>query len=278
MALSGRRMNVDAVELADVLVVESVEASYRGATALRGVTLRVPSGSAVALLGANGAGKTTTIRAIMGLLPSFGGQIDAGRVQVRGEDVAGLAGDRVVKRGIAHVPEGRLIFSGMSIDENLDTGLAGRTTPGADDSRALVFELFPVLAERRRSAGGLLSGGEQQMLAIGRALMADPAVLLLDEVSLGLAPIVTRSILERLTSLRAATGLSMLVVEQNVALALEFTESAVVIENGRIVHEGASSAIRDDPRVQELYLGGETGVRRSFADARRLRRRRRWLS
>ncbi len=265
--------------LDEALSLHGVEAAYRGVPALRGVSLRVPRRSAVALLGPNGAGKTTTIRATMGLLPSLGGAITAGEIRVDGEVVSGLGSHQVVKRRVAHVPEGRLIFAGLSIDENLTTGAVARVASGEDETRERIYEMFPVLGERRRSAGGLLSGGEQQMLAIGRALMADPAVILLDEVSLGLAPLVTRAIFESLAQIRRDADVSMLVVEQNARLALDFCDYAYVIENGRIVHEGTAQELRDDPQVQELYLGGEGGESaRSFAMAKRLRRRKRWLA
>jgi len=281
MAVQGEVVNASHTEgdSRDVLRLQGVEAAYHGAVALRGVSLSVPSGAAVALLGANGAGKSTTIRAVMGLLPTMGGAITGGSIEIMGESATDLASHQVVRRGLAHVPEGRLIFADMSIDENLDTGLVGRSTPGEEETRERIFEMFPILRERRKQAGGLLSGGEQQMLAIGRALMADPSLILLDEVSLGLAPLITRSIFEKLRELRQASNVSMLIVEQNAKLALEFCDYAYVIEGGRIVHEGEAAALRDDPQVQELYLGGEEGeAGRSFAQAKRLRRRKRWLS
>lgn len=263
----------------DALVLQGVEASYRGVPALRGISLRVPAGSAIALLGANGAGKTTTIRATMGLLPSMGGAITGGEIRVGGELVSSLGSHQVVKHRIAHVPEGRLVFANLSIDENLTTGAVARMTPGQQETRERIYEMFPVLGERRQSAGGLLSGGEQQMLAIGRALMAEPSTVLLDEVSLGLAPLVTRRIFESLAQIRRNSGVSMLVVEQNARLALDFCDYAYVIENGRVVHEGSARDLKADPRVQELYLGGEEGdSARSFATAKRLRRRKRWLA
>lgn len=263
----------------DSLTVQGLEAAYRGAPALRGISLTVPRGAAVALLGANGAGKTTTIRAITGLLPLHGGAITAGQITVDGEVISGLQSHQVVTRGVAHVPEGRLVFAGMSIEENLLTGTVGRRSPGADATLESIYRMFPVLEKRKHSAGGLLSGGEQQMLAIGRALMADPTLILLDEVSLGLAPMVTRSIFQSLAEIRERSGVSMLVVEQNAKLALDFCDYAFIVENGQVVHEGRASELRDDPQIQELYLGGDAGEStRSFADARRFRRRRRWLA
>jgi branched-chain amino acid transport system ATP-binding protein len=261
------------------LSVQSLEAAYAGAPALRGITLTVPLGSAVALLGGNGAGKTTTIRAVTGLLGKHRGSITAGEVRIGGELVSGLRSDQVVKRRVAHVPEGRLIFGGMSIEENLLIGAAGRQTPGKADTLKSIYEMFPVLGQRKHSAGGLLSGGEQQMLAIGRALMADPTLILLDEISLGLAPLITRSIFESLARIRTESKVSMLIVEQNAKLALEFCDYGYILENGRILHEGPADQLQDDPQVQELYLGGDPGEsNRSFAEAKRFRRRQRWLS
>ncbi|WP_344112072.1 ABC transporter ATP-binding protein [Nocardioides humi] len=262
-----------------VLAVHGVESAYGNATALRGVSLSVARGSAVALLGANGAGKTTTIRAVAGLLGIHGGALTGGEVEFNGRPVVGLGSHSIARLGVAHVPEGRLMFSGLTVEENLEVGAAARTTPGADETRSWVYETFPILGERRRSAAGLLSGGEQQMLAIGRALMADPSLILLDEISLGLAPLVTRRIFEDLAAIREQTSTSMLVVEQNATLALEFCDSAYILENGRVVHQGLSAALRDDPQVQELYLGGAPGeAERSFAQARIHRRRQRWLA
>jgi branched-chain amino acid transport system ATP-binding protein len=261
------------------LSVQSLEVAYGGAPALRGISLGVERGSAVALLGGNGAGKTTTIRAISGLLAQHGGSITAGEVRINGELVSTLPSHQVVKRRVAHVPEGRLIFSGMSIEENLLIGAAGRQTPGKDETLKRIYEMFPVLGERKHSAGGLLSGGEQQMLAIGRALMADPTLILLDEISLGLAPLITRSIFETLARIRKESGVSMLIVEQNAKLALEFCDYGFILESGRILHEGEADVLADDPQVQELYLGGDPGESdRSFAQAKRFRRRQRWLS
>jgi branched-chain amino acid transport system ATP-binding protein len=250
------------------LTVSGLAAAYRGAPALRDVSLTVPPGAAVALLGANGAGKTTTIRAITGLLGLHHGRLTAGSV-VFDEDLTGLGAHEIVARGIATVPEGRMVFANLTVEENLRVGGEG------DDTRA--YEWFPVLERRRRDRGGWLSGGEQQMLAIARALMASPRVMLLDEVSLGLAPIITRTIFERLADVRRETGAGMLMVEQNAQLALEFCDHAYVLEGGRVVREGPAAELREDPRISELYLGGTPGER-SFADAKRYRRRRRWLA
>jgi branched-chain amino acid transport system ATP-binding protein len=238
-----------------VLKVSGLEVAYGpSAPALRGITLEVPEGSAVALLGANGAGKTTTIRAISGLL-----RLHSGRV--------------------LQVPEGRMVFAELTVEENLRIGATARKGGFTSEDIDRVFELFPSIASRRDDQAGWLSGGEQQMVAIGRGLMANPRLLLLDEVSLGLAPIITRAIFERLRDVRAQYGTAMLVVEQNARLALEFCDYAYILDTGRIVLEGPAAQLRADPQVQELYLGGEIGeAERSFATAKRYRRRRRWLT
>jgi branched-chain amino acid transport system ATP-binding protein len=260
---------------ADALELHGVAVDYRGARALRGLSLSVPPGAAVALLGANGAGKTTTIRAITGMLGLYNGAVTAGRISLAGDELTALGSHEIVARGVATVPEGRMIFANLTVEENLRVGAGGRRSPAIET----VLELFPVLRRRLRDRGGLLSGGEQQMLAIGRALMAQPRLLLLDEVSLGLAPLITRTIFERLAEVRREARTGMLMVEQNAKLALEFCDYAYVVEHGRVVHEGPADELRSDPQVQELYLGGAPGEHaRSFARAKRYRRRRRWLA
>jgi branched-chain amino acid transport system ATP-binding protein len=258
----------------NALELRGVAVEYRGAQALRGLSLSLPPGGAVALLGANGAGKTTTIRAVMGMLGLYHGRLTAGRISFAGDELTALGSHEIVARGVATVPEGRMIFANLTVEENLRVGAAGRRPPAID----MVLELFPVLRRRLHDRGGLLSGGEQQMLAIGRALMAQPQLMLLDEVSLGLAPLITRTIFERLADVRRQTGAGLLIVEQNAKLALEFCDYAYVVEHGRVVHEGTADELRADQQVQELYLGGAPGEHaRSFARAKRYRRRRRWL-
>ena len=265
---------------APVLSVAGLEVAYGpSAPALRGVTIEVPEGSAVALLGPNGAGKTTTIRAISGLLRLHSGRILAGSVELGGEDISKLRANKIVGQGVAQVPEGRMVFAELTVEENLRIGATARKGGYTSEDIDRVFELFPSIASRRNDQAGWLSGGEQQMVAIGRGLMANPRLLLLDEVSLGLAPIITRAIFERLRDVRADYGTSMLVVEQNARLALEFCDYAYILDTGRIVLEGPAAQLRADPQVQELYLGGEIGeAERSFAAAKRYRRRRRWLT
>jgi branched-chain amino acid transport system ATP-binding protein len=266
--------------VSEVLDVAGLEVAYGGgAPALRGVTLRVDPGAAVALLGANGAGKTTTIRAVSGLLRLHSGRVLAGAITLDGRDVTRLKPHKIVAQGVGQVPEGRMVFAELTVDENLRIGATARRGSAPGDEIERIYELFPQIAGRRHDQAGWLSGGEQQMVAIGRGLMANPRLLLLDEVSLGLAPMLTRTIFERLRDVRSETGTSMLVVEQNARLALEFCDYAYVLESGRIVLEGPAERLRHDPQVQELYLGGAVGeAERSFAHAKRYRRRRRWLA
>jgi branched-chain amino acid transport system ATP-binding protein len=266
--------------MSKVLDVAGLEVAYGGgAPALRGVTLSVGAGAAVALLGANGAGKTTTIRAISGLLRLHSGRVQAGSIALEGRDVTKLKPHKIVSQGVGQVPEGRMVFAELTVDENVRIGATARRGAPPAEEIERVYELFPQIAGRRHDQAGWLSGGEQQMVAIGRGLMAKPSLLLLDEVSLGLAPMITRAIFERLRHVRRETGTSMLVVEQNARLALEFCDYAYVLENGRIVLEGPADGLRDDPHVQELYLGGAVGEStRSFARAKRYGRRRRWLT
>jgi branched-chain amino acid transport system ATP-binding protein len=230
-----------------LLRLDSVEAGYRDLVAVRDVSLEVRAGEVVALIGANGAGKTTTLRAITGLLP-----VRRGRVELAGERIDGRAPAQIVARGIAHVPEGRQLFPTLSVRENLELGArerASRTT-----GLEAVFALFPRLRERERQLAGTLSGGEQQMCAIGRGLMARPRLLLLDEPSLGLAPVMVKLIFETLAAINAS-GTTILLVEQNVARALSLAHRGYVLENGRIVLEGPRAALQQSAHVRQAYLG-----------------------
>jgi branched-chain amino acid transport system ATP-binding protein len=261
-----------------ILAVRNVEVVYNDvALVLRGVSIDVPTGAIVALLGANGAGKTTLLRAITGLLKVHRGEITKGSVEVEGEKVSGLDPAQVVKRGVAQVMEGRRVFQELTVEENLRAG--GFTRRGdkarAKEAHERVMDLFPVLRERRRSTAGYLSGGEQQMLAMGRALMAAPRVLLLDEPSLGLAPKLVEQIRDIVVDINGQ-GTSVLLVEQNATMALSIAQSGYVMETGRIVKEGKAADLLADQDIQEFYLGvGDTG-RRSFRDVKSYRRRKRW--
>jgi branched-chain amino acid transport system ATP-binding protein len=230
------------------LELTGVEVRYAAVTALRGVSLRVGTGEVVALLGANGAGKTTTLRTISGLLRPVSGE-----VRLDGERLAGLPAHEIVARGVSHVPEGRRVFPVMSVQENLLMG-AYRERRRAHGDIDQVFAMFPRLAERRGQAAGTLSGGEQQMLAIGRALMARPRVLLLDEPSMGLAPLVVATIFPVIAEINRA-GVSVLLVEQNAHQALAVANRGYVLETGRMVLDGPAHLLRADDRVRHAYLG-----------------------
>ncbi len=248
-----------------ILVVSDVEAVYADVIlALRGVSLEVREGEVVALLGGNGAGKTTLLRAVSGLLRVHGGQIRRGSVTFVGQDALKLGPVKTVQAGMAQVMEGRRIFAELTVDENLRSGAFTRhdkQAVAADYERVLA--LFPRLAERRRSAAGYLSGGEQQMVAIGRALMAAPKLLLLDEPSLGLAPRVVEQIRDIIVTING-TGTSVLLVEQNATMALSISQRGYVLENGSMVKTGSGAELLADSDIQEFYLGaGETG-RASF--------------
>ena len=242
-----------------VLELDAVSVAYGGVRAVQEVSLTVPSGGAVCLLGPNGAGKTTTLRAISGLLGFHGGRIAGGRVRYRGRDVTGSAADRLVRLGICQVLERRHVFPDLSVAENLRAGAFARRDRRRSAERfGVVVGLFPVLEKRLRQQAGLLSGGEQQMLAIGRALMGEPDLLLLDEPSLGLAPLVVASIGEALQQVRRGTGLSILLVEQSSAMAGAVTEHGYLLESGSIRANGSTADLLADDQVRSVYLGAGT--------------------
>ncbi len=235
-----------------LLEVSDLHTFYGETQALRGVSFRVEPGEIVALLGSNGAGKTTTLRTISRLEKAR-----QGSVVFKGQDITGMAAHRVVALGIGHVPEGRRIFPGLTVEENISLGgyLMRRRRAALEDQRREMRELFPHLAERRGQLAGTLSGGEQQMLAIARALMCKPTLLALDEPSMGLAPMVTRTVLRAIARIRDH-GTAILMVEQNARQALRLADRAYVLEGGRITLEGKASELAEDPRVQAAYLGG----------------------
>lgn len=275
MAATSAPVATTAVEGAD-LEVENLEVVYNDVIlVLRGVSITVRPGTVVALLGANGAGKTTLLRAITGLLGVHRGKVTKGRVTLDGRDVTDDDPARRVKAGIAQVMEGRRVFGDLTVDENLRTG-AYTSRAGMADRYERVLDLFPVLKERRRQTAGYLSGGEQQMLAIGRALMSSPRVLLLDEPSLGLAPKVVEQIREIIVDINAQ-GTSVLLVEQNATMALAIADYGYVLEHGRIVRDGPGAELLADKDIREFYLGmGEAAERRSFRDIKTYRRRKSW--
>ena len=232
-----------------LLELDEIRVNYGAIAALRGVSFTVDEGEIVTLLGANGAGKTTTLKTISGLRPLAGG-----RITFEGRDLSSVPAHRRVQMGIGHAPEGRGIFPGMSVRENLDMGAYIRGRASLDDEHTRVFDLFPRLRERQKQPAGTLSGGEQQMLAIGRALMARPKLLLLDEPSLGLAPMLVTQIFEIIKAINEQ-GTTILLVEQNAAQALQRAHRAYVLETGSIVREGEARVLLDDPSVKAAYLG-----------------------
>ena len=260
-----------------ILRVSNLEVVYSDVIlVLRGVSLEVPRGSIVALLGANGAGKTTLLRAVSGLLDVHRGEISKGTIELEGAAVHHLDPAVIVRRGVSQVMEGRRIFKELTVDENLKAGgFTRRDRAELAESYDRVMELFPKLAERRKSIAGYLSGGEQQMLAIGRALMASPKLLLLDEPSLGLAPLIVEQIRQIILDINAQ-GTSVLLVEQNAAMALSIAQHGYVMETGKIVKDGPAELLRNDKDIQEFYLGvGEAG-RKSFRDVKSYRRKKKW--
>ena len=265
------------------LSIENLEVVYHHSIqALRGLSIEVPDGAIVALLGSNGAGKTTVLKAASGILPMENGHVASGHLRFFGEDIGSRAAHRLARDGMAHVREGRHVFEDLTVEENLKAATAalkGRSDCAAPDLD-LAFGYFPRLEQRRKQLAGYLSGGEQQMLAIGRALVGRPRLMLLDEPSLGLAPLVVADIFEIIRRINTEQKVAMLIVEQNARLALETAAYGYIMENGRIVLNGSSETLRADADVQRFYLGrgaGET-AQMSFRDVKHYKRRKRWLS
>ncbi len=242
--------------MAAMLEIEGLSVAYaRKGLALDNVSLSVPSGGIVALLGGNGAGKTTLIRAVTGLLETHHGRIAQGTIRFAGRSINGMAAHRLVRLGLAQVPEGRLIFKQLTVAENLQVGAAVLPRGKVGERMAAVYALFPRLAERQRQAAGWLSGGEQQMLALGRALVGGPRLLLVDELSLGLAPLIVDAIYAQLMSVGETLGTAMLIVEQNAHVALDYAETAHVLDRGRIVISGPAATVGASSVIAESYLG-----------------------
>ena len=263
-----------------LLQVSNVEVIYNHVIlVLKGVSLTVPKGGITAILGGNGAGKTTTLKAISGLLKSERGEVTKGRILYRGADVAAQDPAEGVKRGLIQVMEGRHCFEHLTVEENLLTGAYTRSN-SADVKRDLemVYEYFPRLKERRTSQAGYTSGGEQQMCAIGRALMSRPETVLLDEPSMGLAPQLVEQIFEIVRSVNEQEGVTFLLAEQNTNVALRYAHYGYILENGRVVMDGEAKALRENQDVKEFYLGMSDEGRKSFRDVRSYRRRKRWLA
>lgn len=235
-----------------MLEIKQLAVSYGAIKALHGISLSVKAGSIVTLIGSNGAGKSTTLRAVSGLVKPTGGEI-----LFEGKDISGLPAHEVVKLGLSHVPEGRMIFANLTVHENLMMGAyLQRDKSVIAQELELVFKTFPRLKEREQQVAGTLSGGEQQMLAIGRALMSKPKFLMMDEPSLGIAPLLVKAIFEKIVEINRTHGITILLVEQNANLALEVSHFGYVLETGRIILQNESAALRQDPKVRSAYLGG----------------------
>ncbi len=264
-----------------ILSVNNIEVVYNHVIlVLKGVSLDVPRGSMVALLGANGAGKTTTLKAISNLLHSERGEVTKGAIVFDGAEVHSLSPNELVRRGCIQVMEGRRCFGHLTIEENLLTGAFTRRDGKAaiKSDLELVYSYFPRLKERRSAVAGYTSGGEQQMCALGRALMSRPKMILLDEPSMGLAPQIVEEIFEIVRNLNQKEGVSMLLAEQNTNMALKYASYGYILENGRVVMDGKASALAENEDVKEFYLGIAEGKRKSFRDVKYYKRRKRWLA
>ncbi len=279
-AAAGARDGDPGSDPAPLLSLNNIEVLYDDVIlVLRGLSLEVGEGRIAALLGSNGAGKTTTLKAISGLLYVEDGEVTDGTIVFDGEEIQGTDAHRIVEKGIFQVLEGRRVFEHLTVRENLTAGAYTRHDRRAADADIdKVFHYFPALAERRRQIAGHLSGGEQQMLALGRALMASPRMMLLDEPSLGLAPILVESIFEIVQRINRDEGTTILLVEQNARLALSVADYGYVMEGGRVVLEGTADELRTNEDVKEFYLGLGDAGRRSYRDVKHYRRRKRWLS
>jgi branched-chain amino acid transport system ATP-binding protein len=274
-------MNATASAGARGLSVNNVEVIYDHVIlVLKGVSLEVPQGQIVALLGANGAGKTTTLKAISNLLSAERGDVTKGTIEFMGRRVDKLTPNELVKMGVCQVMEGRHCFAHLTVEENLLTGAFTRKGSRAEirDSLEKVYRYFPRLKQRRTSLAGYTSGGEQQMTAVGRALMAQPSMILLDEPSMGLAPQIVEEIFEIVRDLNKNEHVSFLLAEQNTSVALRFADYGYILENGRVVMDGAAEELARNEDVKEFYLGLSSAGRKSFRDVKHYRRRKRWLA
>lgn len=264
-----------------ILKLNNVEVMYHEVIlVLKGVSIDVPHGGIVALLGANGAGKSTTLKSISGLLKHEDGEVSDGSIEFMGEKIHHLAAEEIAKRGIFQIIEGRRVFEHLTVEENLKVGAHLRGTGSASKERLeMVYRYFPRLVERRNVLAGFISGGEQQMTVIGRALMAQPKLILLDEPSMGLAPLLIKEIFEIITQLNRDEKIPLLLVEQNVKLALTVAPYAYVLENGRLVMHDTSEKLKENPDIRDFYLGlSDIGERKSFRKVKHYKRRKRWLT
>ena len=277
---TAEKQELGAAEAAPLLNVNNIEVIYDHVIlVLKGVSLQLQKGGITALLGANGAGKTTTLKAISNLLRAERGEVTKGSIEVDGERVDQMTPNELVKRGVIQVMEGRHCFEHLTVEENLLTGAYTRRDGRAAIAESLekVYHYFPRLKERRTAQAGYTSGGEQQMTAIGRALMANPHTILLDEPSMGLAPQLVEEIFEIVRDLNTNEQVSFLLAEQNTMVALRFAEYGYILENGRVVMDGEAKSLRENEDVKEFYLGLSTGGRKSFREVKHYRRRKRWL-
>lgn len=266
-----------------LLEIDNIEVVYnKSVQVLRGLSLRVPEGAIVALLGSNGAGKSTTLKSVSGLLTLEDGEVTAGEVRFQGKDVKGTPPEQLVRNGLFHVMEGRRVFEDLTVEENLiaATYALSGNKPSLGDSYELVYNYFPRLKERRKQLAGYLSGGEQQMLALGRALIAQPKLIMLDEPSLGLAPLLVEEIFTIVARINREQGTAILLVEQNAAVSLAIASYGYIMENGKIVIDGPADKLTANEDVREFYLGvgGKEGEARSYRDIKHYKRRKRWLS
>ena len=263
----------------DILIVNNIEVVYSHVIlVLKGVSLKVKKGGITALLGGNGAGKSTTLKSISNLLASERGEVTKGSVTFSNQYIHDLDPAQLVKRGVIQVMEGRHCFEHLTVEENLLTGAYTRSNnKEVKDDLERVYNYFPRLRDRRTSLAGYTSGGEQQMIAIGRALMAHPIMILLDEPSMGLAPQLVKQIFEIVAEINRKEGVTILLAEQNTNVALQYAEYAYILENGRVVMEGSAESMRDNEDVKEFYLGISGEGRQSFKDVKQYRRRKRWL-
>ena len=270
---------IDKKTAQNILEVNNIEAVYNHVIlVLKGVSLNVKKGGITTLLGGNGAGKTTTLKSISNLLASERGEVTKGSITFNNQDVHQLDPSQLVKMGVIQVMEGRHCFEHLTVEENLLTGgYTRKSNKEVKNDLERVYEYFPRLKERRTSQAGYTSGGEQQMVAIGRALMANPKMILLDEPSMGLAPQLVKQIFEIVSQINKKEGVTILLAEQNTNMALQYAEYAYILENGRVVMEGTAESMRDNEDVKEFYLGISGEGRQSFKDVKQYRRRKRWL-
>lgn len=265
-----------------ILKINNIEVKYHEVIlVIKGFSIEVPKGGIVALLGANGAGKSTTLKAISGLLNHEDGKVTDGSIEFMGERIDRMKAEKIAKMGIVQVIEGRKVFEHLTVEENLRVGAHMKKKGGRDikDSMEMVYNYFPRLKEKRNETAGLISGGEQQMTVVGRALMTTPKLILLDEPSMGLAPLLIHEIFDIITRLNKEEGISILLVEQNAKLALSIAPYAYVMENGRVVMDDTSEKLRENPDIKDFYLGlTDVGGRKSFRDVKHYKRRKRWIT